>query len=112
MEDLRFFEWRARDSRTMEWQLDWDLQGRLPLQLELVAAQGAYGEEIKQIFWIVPKVNPQTVIRAGGQGQQQPSGGGQGNGDGGGPGGGGAGGGGGPGGPIGPGGGTIVIPNQ
>lgn len=112
MEDLRFFEWRARDSRTMEWQLDWDLQGRLPLQLELVAAQGAYGEEIKQIFWIVPKVNPQTVIRAGGQGQQQPSGGGQGNGEGGGPGGGGAGGGGGPGGPIGPGGGTIVIPNQ
>jgi type II secretory pathway pseudopilin PulG len=67
MEDLRFFEWRALDSRSMEWQLDWDLQGRLPLELELVTAQGAYGDEIKQIFWIVPKVNPQTVIRNTGQ---------------------------------------------
>ena len=51
----------------MDWQLDWDLQGRLPLELELVTAQGAYGDEIKQIFWIVPKVNPQTVIRNTGQ---------------------------------------------
>lgn len=81
MEDLRFFEWRALDSRSMEWQLDWDLQGRLPLELELVTAQGAYGDEIKQIFWIVPKVNPQTVIRNTGQQGQQ--GGGQGGGQGG-----------------------------
>lgn len=71
MEDLRFFEWRALDGRTMDWQLDWDLQGRLPLQLELVTAQGAYGDEMKQIFWIVPKVSPSTVIRGTGQNQQQ-----------------------------------------
>lgn len=83
MEDLRFFEWRALDGRSMEWQLDWDLQGRLPLQLELVTAQGAYGDEMKQIFWIVPKVSPNTVIRGTGQNQQQVPGGGQG-GDGGG----------------------------
>lgn len=84
MEDLRFFEWRALDGRTMEWQLDWDLQGRLPLQLELVTAQGAYGDEMKQIFWIVPKVSPNTVIRGTGQNQQQGGqGGGQGGGDGG-----------------------------
>lgn len=80
MEDLRFFEWRALDGRSMEWQLDWDLQGRLPLQLELVTAQGAYGDEMKQIFWIVPKVSPNTVIRGTGQNQQQ---GGQGGGQGG-----------------------------
>jgi len=43
----------------------------LPLELELVTAQGAYGDEIKQIFWIVPKVNPQTVIRNTGQQGQQ-----------------------------------------
>lgn len=63
MENLRFFEWRALDGRSMEWLLDWDLQGRLPLQLELVTAQGAYGEEMKQIFWIVPKISPAVVIR-------------------------------------------------
>ncbi len=74
MEDLRFFEWRALDGRTMDWQLDWDLQGRLPLQLELVTAQGAYGDEMKQIFWIVPKVSPSTVIRSNNQNQQQGSG--------------------------------------
>jgi hypothetical protein len=71
MEEVRFFEWRALDGRTMEWQLDWDLQGRLPLQLELVTAHGAYGDEMKQIFWIVPKVSPLTVIRGMGQGQPQ-----------------------------------------
>lgn len=102
MEDLRFFEWRALDGRTMEWQLDWDLQGRLPLQLELVTAQGAYGDEMKQIFWIVPKVSPATVIRSNGQNQQ---GSGQGGTGGGGTGGGGTGGGG-----TGGGGGPVVIP--
>lgn len=74
MEDLRFFEWRALDGRTMEWQLDWDLQGRMPLLLELVTAQGAYGDEMKQVFWIVPKVSPSTVIRSTGV-NQQPGGG-------------------------------------
>lgn len=63
MENLRFFEWRALDARSMDWQLDWNLPGRMPLQLELVTAQGAYGEEMKQIFWIVPKMSPAVVIR-------------------------------------------------
>lgn len=81
MENLRFFEWRALDAQTMKWELDWDLQGRLPLQLELVTAQGMNGDEMKQIFWIVPKVNPQTVIRQSGQAPQQD--GGQGSGQGG-----------------------------
>ena len=75
MEDLRFFEWSALDGGTMKWQEDWDLQGRLPLQLELVTAQGANGDEIKQIFWIVPKVSPTTVIRNTGQNQQSSGGG-------------------------------------
>lgn len=83
MEDLRFFEWSALDGRTMEWQEDWVLQNRLPLQLELVTAQGANGDEMKQIFWVVPKVSPTTVIRNAGQ-SQQPGGGGSGEGSGGG----------------------------
>ncbi|RYD41814.1 MAG: prepilin-type N-terminal cleavage/methylation domain-containing protein [Verrucomicrobiaceae bacterium] len=53
--DVAYFEWRALDGRSMEWQYDWDLQGRLPLQLELVMAIGAKGEEIRQVFWIPPK---------------------------------------------------------
>jgi prepilin-type N-terminal cleavage/methylation domain-containing protein len=77
IDDLRFFEWRVLDGRQgSEWQEDWDLQGRMPLKLELVTAQGAYGDEIRQIFWIVPKVSPQQIIRnMGGGGGQAPGGG-------------------------------------
>jgi prepilin-type N-terminal cleavage/methylation domain-containing protein len=91
IDDLRFFEWRVLDGRQgSEWQEDWDLQGRMPLKLELVTAQGAYGDEMRQIFWIVPKISPQQTIRNMSGGQAN-GGGGQGPG-GGGPGGGGPGG--------------------
>lgn len=77
MEDLRFFEWRVMDARAgSEWQEDWDLQGRMPLKLELVTAQGAYGDELRQVFWIVPKVSPQQIIRNMSGGQLQNGGGG------------------------------------
>ncbi len=61
--DVAYFEWRALDGRSMEWQYDWDLQGRLPLQLELTMAIGAKGEESRQIFWIPTKQNPEVHIR-------------------------------------------------
>ena len=109
--DVAFFEWRVLDGRSMEWQYDWDLQGRLPLQIELVMAIGAKGEEIRQIFWVPPKQNPEVLMR-----QMQQSGGG---GGGGGVGGGGqnggnnnGGNGGGPGGPGGPNPPSIQIPTQ
>jgi prepilin-type N-terminal cleavage/methylation domain-containing protein len=60
--DVAYFEWRALDGRSMEWQYDWEIQGRLPLQLELTMAIGAKGEEIRQVFWIPTKANPQTRI--------------------------------------------------
>lgn len=66
--DVAYFEWRALDGRSMEWQYDWEIQGRLPLQLELVMAIGAKGEEVRQIFWLPPKQNPEVAIR---QMQQQ-----------------------------------------
>jgi hypothetical protein len=47
----------------MEWQYDWEAQGRLPLQMELIMAVGAKGEEIRQIFWIPPKQNPEVLMR-------------------------------------------------
>jgi prepilin-type N-terminal cleavage/methylation domain-containing protein len=62
LEDVAYFEWRALDGRSMEWQYDWEIEGRLPLQLELVMAIGAKGEEIRQVFWIPPKQNPDSFI--------------------------------------------------
>ncbi len=63
LEDVAYFEWRALDGRSMEWQYDWDIQGRLPLQLELTMAIGAQGEEIREVFWLPPKQNPEIAIR-------------------------------------------------
>ncbi len=102
LSDVAYFEWRLLDGRSMEWQYDWDLQGRLPLQLELVMAVGAKGEEIRQVFWVPPKSNPEIRMRQMVQGGGNADGGGGENPDGGGkpielnPGGGLPGGGGGP----------------
>lgn len=59
--DVAYCEWRVLDGRSMEWQYDWDLQGRLPLQLELVMAVGAKGEEIRHVFWVPAKRNYETT---------------------------------------------------
>lgn len=63
LEDVAYFEWRVLDGRSLEWDYSWDIQGRLPLQLELVMAIGAKGEEIRKVFWIPPKQNPEVVMR-------------------------------------------------
>ena len=63
LQDIRIFEWRLLDGRSMEWQYDWDLQGRLPLQAELVIASGSEGDEIRRVFWIPPKQNPEIYLR-------------------------------------------------
>ena len=62
LEDVSYFEWRVLDGNSMEWLFDWDMPGRLPLQIELTLAVGAKGEEIRQIFWLPPKQNPDAVI--------------------------------------------------
>jgi len=62
--DVRFFEWRVIDGITMDpEQYDWDLPGRLPLQLELTCAFGGSGEVIRHMFWIPPRQNPETFIQ-------------------------------------------------
>lgn len=63
LKDVSYFEWRALDGRSMEWQFDWHNQGRLPLQIELTMAMAAKGEEIRQIFWVPPRLNPEVVMR-------------------------------------------------
>jgi len=72
LEDVRLFEWRVLDGRTMEWQEDWDLVGRLPLQLELVVGFGNDGAEIRQVFWITPKQDPEVMMRQLQQGGGNP----------------------------------------
>lgn len=69
LSDVAYFEWRLLDGRTMEYQYDWDLPGRLPLQLELICAFGAEGGEIRQVFWIPPRQNPEVFMRQLQQGQ-------------------------------------------
>ena len=71
LSDVRFFEWRVLDGRSMDWLYDWDLEGRLPLQAELVMAIGAQGEEIRRVFWIPPKQNPEVLMRQIGMNQQE-----------------------------------------
>jgi prepilin-type N-terminal cleavage/methylation domain-containing protein len=63
LEDVRTFEWVVLDGRTMEEAYDWDLVGRLPLQMELTIAFGAQGEFMKQTFWIPPKQDPEVMMR-------------------------------------------------
>ena len=63
VKDVAYFEWRVLDGTSMEWQYDWDIQGRLPLQLELTLAFGDKGEEMRHIFWIPPKQDPEVALR-------------------------------------------------
>lgn len=63
LSDVAYFEWRVLDGRSLEWQYDWTVAGRLPLQFELVMAIGARGEEMRRVFWLPPKLNPEVVMR-------------------------------------------------
>ncbi|MBK1833904.1 hypothetical protein [Roseibacillus ishigakijimensis] len=66
--DIWRFEMRVMDSRTMEWVSDWDIRGRLPLQIELNAVFEPNGEEVIHYFWVPPKANPSALMRGMGQG--------------------------------------------
>lgn len=72
--DAAYFEWRVLDGRTLEYQYDWEIASRLPLQLELTCAFGANGEEIRQVFWIPPRQNPEVFMRRLGLSQQNQGG--------------------------------------
>ena len=61
--DINYFEWRVLDGRTMEYLYDWEVSGRLPLQMELICAFGADGGEIRHVFWIPPRQNPEVFMR-------------------------------------------------
>ncbi len=78
MSGLAFFEWRVLDSQSMQWAYEWNDAQRRPLQMELVMATGTGQEEMRQVFWLPPKQNPEAAIRQMGQSRrgadQQPGG--------------------------------------
>lgn len=78
MDDVYIFEWQVLDGRTLEWSYDWDLVGRLPLQMELLFAKDQLDAEtpIRHVFWITPKQNPEVMMRQlqQGGGETQPTG--------------------------------------
>ena len=65
LEDIYIFEWRVLDGRTGDWTYDWDLAGRLPLQLELTFVVDSADTDvpIRQVFWVTPKQNPEVLMR-------------------------------------------------
>jgi prepilin-type N-terminal cleavage/methylation domain-containing protein len=65
MEDVYIFEWRVLDPRTLEWDYNWDIAGRLPLQMELFYAKDLIDAEtpIRHVFWITPKIDPALLNR-------------------------------------------------
>jgi hypothetical protein len=69
LQDVKYFEWRVLDGRTMEWRYDWDIQGRLPIQLELKVLFNAQSQEIRHVFWLPTKQNPEVMMRQLGQSQ-------------------------------------------
>jgi hypothetical protein len=63
LRDVWRFEWRVLDGRTMDWDYEWDIRGRMPLQLELNVVFHRNGDEVVHYFWIPPKANPETIMR-------------------------------------------------
>lgn len=84
LEDVAYFEWRVLDGNTLEWEYDWEIQGRMPIKIELVMAFGAQGEELRHVFWLPSKQNPEVIMRQMQQSAQRGGGGGGGNNSGGG----------------------------
>jgi len=63
LNDVALFEWRVWDGRSEDWEYEWEIPGRLPLQLELTMAVGAKGNEMRHVFWIPPKLSPEMLMQ-------------------------------------------------
>ena len=69
LRDVFWFEWWARDGRALNdenqgYTETWDVQGRLPIQMELRVKFDENSDEIVHHFWLPPKLNPETVMRS------------------------------------------------
>ena len=65
LRDVYRFEWEVLDGRNIEeWQYDWEVSGKLPLQLRLTVHFTPDEDVIEHYFWITPKANPEQIMRS------------------------------------------------
>ena len=64
LKGLSYCEWEFIDHRDLENpRYDWDMRGRLPMQVILVMSYGDEDEEIRRVFWIPSKQSPVARMR-------------------------------------------------
>jgi len=63
IEDLWICDCEVVDGRTMEQTLDWENNGKLPLQVKLYCRFDPMADIVQQTFWVVPKQNPEVHMR-------------------------------------------------
>ena len=63
LEDLWMCDCEVVDGRTLEYLTDWDNNGQLPLQVRFYCRFDPTADIVQQTFWVVPKQNPEVVMR-------------------------------------------------
>lgn len=63
IEDLWICDCEVVDGRTLEQTLDWDNNGKLPLQVKFYCRFDPTSDIVQQTFWVVPKQNPEVLMR-------------------------------------------------
>lgn len=63
IEDLWHCDCEVVDGRTFEQTVDWDNNGKLPLQVKFYCRFDPNSDIVQQTFWVVPKENPEVLMR-------------------------------------------------
>lgn len=63
IEDLQECDCEVVDGRTLEQTIDWDNNGKLPLQVKFYCRFDPTSDIVQQTFWVVPKQNPEVLMR-------------------------------------------------
>lgn len=63
IEDLQECDCEVVDGRTLEQVVDWDNNGKLPLQVKFYCRFEPTADIVQQTFWVVPKQNPEVYMR-------------------------------------------------
>lgn len=62
LEDVRWCEWTVKDPSTDEWKYSLKKTDARPYQLQLNLAMGENGENMREVFWIPPRMNPKLLV--------------------------------------------------
>lgn len=63
IQDLQECDCEVVDGRTLEQVIDWDNNGKLPLQVKFYCRFEPTADIVQQTFWVVPKQNPEVLMR-------------------------------------------------